>query len=122
MPVANGILTNGLGGDATSMILGQFNLGFISVVIEPEPPITPPTVTGGTGGDYQDILPQRHKITFTIRHKRHTWQKEYIVDESKGLILIRITKVINKVMDNVKIVVKGIKKKLGEIEISLWKR
>jgi len=124
MAIANGILTGGLGGNATSMILGQFNLGFITVIIEPEPepPITPPpTVTGGAGGDYLDI-PQRYKVTFTIRHKQHTWQKEYIVDKSKGLILIRVTKVINKVIDNVKIVVKGIKKKLGEIEISLWKR
>ena len=123
MAYSNGIITGGLGGDASNLILGQFNLGFISVIIEPEPPVItpPPTVTGGAGGDYTDI-PQRYKITFNIRHKKHTWHKEYTVDKSNGLILIRITKTINKVIDNVTIAIKGIKKKLGSIDISLWKR
>ena len=122
MAYSNGILTGGLGGDSSTLILGQFNLGFVTVTIEPEPPIiVPPPVTGGAGGDYADT-PQRYKVSFTIRHKKHTWQKEYTVNKSNGLILIRITKVINKVIDNVKIAIKGIKKKLGSIDISLWKR
>lgn len=114
------IITNGLGSSPSNLILGQFGLGFLEVTIEPEPPV-PPTVTGGGGGIFVPPI-QKQRITFTIRHRGHTWKKEYIVDESKGLILIRITKTINKVMDNIKIVVKGIKKKLGAIEISLWKR
>lgn len=120
--IAKGILTNGLGGNASNMILGQFNLGFFEVTITPEPPITPPPVTpvGGIGGDPEIITKQR--ITFTIRRKGVTWQKSYVIDESKGKILIRITKVINKVIDRINITIKGIKKKLGSIDISLWKR
>jgi len=103
-----------------AQILGTVRLGLLEVTIEPEPPVIPP-VTGGGGGIFVPPI-QKQRITFTIRHKGRTWKKEYIVDESNGLILERVVKVINKVMDNIKIVVKGIKKKLGEIEISLWKR
>lgn len=127
MAIPSGILTNGLGGGATSMLLGQFNLGFITVTIEPEPPTPPPSapptlITRGAGGDYEQPLPQNYKISFVIRHKKHTWTKEYLVSRTNGLVLIRITKTINKVRDKIKIVVKGIKKKIGNIGISLWKR
>ena len=114
------LITNGLGSSASNLILADFKLGFFEVIIEPEPPIIipPPTVTGGAGGDYQDIQP-RHKITFVIRHKDSSWQKEYIVDQSRGLIFIRITKVINKVIDRIKITINGIKKKIGSIRIKV---
>jgi len=112
------IITNGLGSNATNLILGMVQLGFLEIIIEPEPPIVPPSVTGGAGGDYPDIQP-RHKITFVIRHKDSTWEKSYVVDQSRGLILIRITKTINKVIDRIKISINGIKKKIGSIRIKV---
>lgn len=120
MAIAAGILTGGLGGSASSMILGQFNLGFISVTVTPVPPVIPPTQTpsGGTGGDYHDIRP-RHKITFVIRHKGSTWEKEYIVDQSTGNIVIRILKVWTNVKNRINIIVRNIKNKLGNIRIKI---
>ena len=119
MAYSNGILTGGLGGDSSTLILGQFNLGFVTVTIEPEPPIiVPPPVTGGAGGDYADT-PQRYKVSFTIRHKKHTWQKEYTVDKSNGLILIRILKTWTNIKNKINITITGIKKKIGNIGIKI---
>lgn len=122
MPIANGILTGGLGGNASSMILGQFNMGFITITVEPDPdPDTQPTITGspsGGGGDGLETV-RKHKITFTIRHKKHSWQKEYIVDESTGNIVITILNVWSKIKNRINITVQGIKKKLGNIRIKI---
>jgi len=114
------IITNGLGSNATNLILGMVQLGFLEIIIEPESPIIPPSVTGGAGGDYPDIQP-RHKITFVIRHKDSTWEKSYVVDQSRGLILIRVTKVATKVINTIMIQIKKITKKIGNIHINIWK-
>jgi len=113
------IITNGLGSTPSNLILGTAHLGFLEVIVEPEPPVIPPqTPSGGAGGDYEPIRP-RHKITFVIRHKGSTWQKEYIVDQSTGNIVIRILNVWNKVKNRINITVQSIKRKLGNIRIKI---
>ena len=114
------IITNGLGSTPSNLILGSAKLGFIEVIVEPEPPIVipPQTVTGGVGGDYKDIRP-RHKVTFIIRHKTNTWEKEYIVEQGTGNIIIRILNVWSKVKNKINITIQGVKKKLGNIRIKI---
>ena len=122
MPVAPGILTNGLGGNASNMILGQFNLGFLGITITPEPPVVP--VTGGPGGDYRDYTQAQEKlrITFIITREDSKWEKSYIVDKERGLILIKITKIINTISNNIKFGITNIRKRLGNIKVKLWKQ
>jgi hypothetical protein len=122
--VASGIITNGLGGNASSMILGHFHLGFFEIIIEPEPPPPPGGPSGATGFGPTTLPADRKlvKITFRIKRNDDMWAKSYIVRERKALILIRISNLINTVTTNISVAVTGIKKRLGNIGINLWKK
>jgi len=122
MPVAPGIITNGLGGNASTMILGQFNLGFLGVVISPVPPSKP--VTGGAGGDYEPYIQPQTKIQikFIIKRKDSKWEKTYVVDKERGLILIKITKIINTITNKISFGITNIRKRLGNIKVKIWKQ
>jgi hypothetical protein len=122
--VASGIITNGLGGNASSMILGHFHLGFLDVVIEPEPPTGPGGPSGYTGvgpSTHQDVK-KLYKITFRIKRKEDVWMKSYIVKERRALILIKISNLINTISTNISVAVTGIKKRIGNIGINIWKK
>ena len=62
------ILVGGLTGDASNIILGQFNLGFLGIIIEPVDP-TPPPISDVRYGGGDDIYqtPSKYKITFNTK-------------------------------------------------------
>jgi hypothetical protein len=122
--VPAGVITNGLGGNASSMILGHFHLGFFEFIVEPEPPPTGPGGPGGiTGVGPTEIDTKKlYKITFRIKRKDDMWAKSYVVHERKAKILIRISNLINTVTTNISIKITGIKKRFGNIGINIWKK
>lgn len=105
MPVAPGIITNGLGGNTSNMILGHFHLGFFEVIIEDIP----------GGRDYVDAKPypkQKVQVTFKIKYKDKKWHKTYLVDEEKTPIIIKITNMINTVTTKISVTVANMRKRL----------
>lgn len=126
--VATGVLTNGLGGDATAMILGRFHMGYFDVTITPKPPEPPIPPTGGNnaygGGDYpqQTLTPDSYVITFNIERKGMKWNKSYVVHRKQGLILIKVTNMLNTISDRINFTVTNIRKKIGNIGIKIWNK
>ena len=119
--VASGIITNGLGGNASSMILGHFHLGFFEIIITPEPP---PPVGGPSGitGVGPTEVKKLYKITFRITREDKMWAKSYVVRERKAKILIKISNLINTITTNIQVRVTSIRKRLGNIGINIWKK
>jgi len=93
------LLTKGLGGDATALILGRFRL-FIGV--EVGPPVTPPAGggAGGTGGRWagsrhRDQEEPRRPVIITIKLKDRKWRQEYLLDEPRAAAVVKAINFIN---------------------------
>lgn len=112
--VTKGILTNGLGGDASSTIIGKFTLGLASITVEILPPEPAPSY-GGPGV----IIPRRkyQTVRITVRFNNRTWKKVYKISILRTRIIITITKVINTISTNITLVVSKMKKLLNNFRI-----
>lgn len=119
------ILTKGLGGDATALILGGFRL-FIQVDIEP--PIEPEVPgSGGTGGSWagpgqapyhwrrDDETEQRHRVTITVKVRGNTYQQQYLVDAQRAAYIVRVTNFINTARARLSVGVQNVKRVAGKI-------
>ncbi len=113
--VVKGILTRGLGGDATSMILGKFNLGKASITIEIEPP-----VIWDTGGGETPAQEPVRSVIITVRYGDMTWKKRYVILASRITILVSINRIINTISTNIKMKVNSIRKLLNKIRIKKY--
>jgi len=103
--IAKGIITQGLGGDATSMILGNFHLGFVSLEIE--------IVTPGTGGGSGPVsVTDKKLVIIRIKYKNKKYEKQYMVDKKKANILIKISKIVNKIVTSIVINIKNFRQKI----------
>ena len=110
------MMTFGLGGDATRMLVNRFSLGGFSVTVEV---IEPPSTVGG--GSYGVFRPSEHErfktIVITVRHKNQTWERRYLVREFVGNIVFRITNVASSIINNINISVSNFKKTLKNFRI-----
>lgn len=118
------ILTKGLGGDATALILGGFRL-YIQVDVEPPQPPTEPG-TGGTGGSWpgvsqppyhwgRDDADERHRVTITVKVRGNTYQQQYLVDAQRAAYIVRVANFINVARAKLSVGVQNIKKVAGKI-------
>ena len=108
--IAGGLITNGLGGNATNLILGQFHLGFISVVIEDGGEDYPERQISGA-----PLPVDKLKITFTIKRKGKVTKQSYILDKKWKPILINVTNVINTITTKITFHVSFLKKYVRDV-------
>jgi len=113
--VAPGIITNGLGGNHSNMIIGVFNLGFISIeIIEEKPTLRP----GGAGLATDKTFPDRTEpwdedapraIIIRIKIKDKTTEKIYHVSAKRAKFIITVTNFISKTHDRIKVTINNLK-------------
>lgn len=114
--VAKGVITRGLGGNATNMILGRFNLGPLTVVVEVPP--EPPAPSAGAPGV---IIPKKkkQKVIITVYYKDKKWRKEYWITMARTRVIILVTKIINTITTNISVSVGKIKRLINNIRIRI---
>lgn len=129
--VAPGILTNGLGGDHTAMIIGPFRLGFFKVEV-----VVPPVVGGG--GPYpgkawnkfdsaweiykpvdpeQYLLLKEPKIPITIRltFQDKIIERNYLIAPRHTKMLVQVLNLVNGAASRIAISVKNIAHRTNRI-------
>ena len=118
MPGIPPILTKGLTGPAAGLLIGQYNLGFITVEVEVIPPVTPPKPQAGAPGVYiptdEDL---KQVVRFTVRYKKKVWKKTYVISRKRTDIIIMIGNIVNTITTNISVVVTKMKKLLTKIRI-----
>ena len=113
------ILTKGLGGDATALILGAFRL-FIGVEVGPPQPPPPAGGAGGLGGTWAPPRPwereePQRQVTVTVTLRERTWQKSYTLGESRAQAIVKAVRFINVIKDRLSVGVSNIKKAAGKV-------
>jgi len=103
--VAPGIITNGLGGNATSMIVGQFNLGFAFIEIE----VTPPPTFGGGALPTAD---QKQLVIIRVKYQNKKWEKQYMVSKKRAGIIVKVSKAINRIITNISVKIQNFRQKI----------
>ena len=98
------ILTNGLGSNASNLILGQYQLGFIEVEFEDIP------IGGQDYKQHTTVTQDKVRITFKIHHGEKYWTKSYVIDKKRMPIIIRILNYINTVTTNISVRVHKMRK------------
>lgn len=119
------ILTKGLGGDATALIIGGHRL---YIQVDVEPPIEPTVPgSGGTGGTWsppavpyhwnrdRDQEEQRHRVTITVKVRGSMYQQQYLVDSNRAAYIVRAANFINTAKAKLTVGVDNIKKVVGKI-------
>lgn len=117
--VAAGIITQGLGGDASNMIVGHFHLGFFEIGI-----IVPPTPGGGGGSvapgafpdrteDWDQDAPRTIIIRVTFRKKKT--EKIYIVSSKQLDVIIAVSNFLSKTKDRITVAVTNVKRRVISI-------
>ena len=125
--VLGGILTNGLGGDCTAMILGPFRLKIFIEVTGDDGGGRP----GGTGGgsipvdtdnsidntidNYRDEDRQK-RVNIMIKMGENTIERDYIVTEKRSEQIVKVANLINKTLEKMRVTVSNFKKKAGSIK------
>ena len=133
--VAPGIITFGLGGNHTNLIIGNiFQLGFITIgspIIPPIPP-TPPLTGGGGGGvpmapgeigklykpvddpwgtlqDFPDGT--RFPVTIKLEFREHKIERNYIVSKKRAGTIVKGIQFSKKIQDTAAVIIRNFKKK-----------
>jgi len=140
--VTPGIITNGLGGNHTNMILGFFHLGPLQIIIGSPPigsppigspptgsPVIPPIEPPGGGGgsvhprpfwpdqtkDWDDDIPRT--IIIRITHKKKVTEKMYIVSSKRADFIIEVLNFVSKTRDMITIKVANMKNRFAKIVV-----
>ena len=113
------ILTKGLGGDATALILGGFRL-FIGIEVGPPQPPPPPPGAGGLGGTWAPPRPWEREepsrqVVITVKLRERTWQQSYTLGESRAQALVKVVRFINVAKERLAVGVSNIKKAAGKV-------
>jgi len=122
-----GILTGGLYSvnGTEGMLLGQLNLGGITIQIIPPPP--PPVDDlvrgrpGGSGGaapSYEDYYDDRHKIIVTIKLKNKSYRKEFYTDGYRASAFAYVLNITQKSSHYIKAMVLNVGKISGQVSIA----
>lgn len=115
------ILTKGLGGDCTALIIGGNRL---YIQVDVEPPIEPEVPgSGGTGGSWQPRAPyhwdreedDRRRVTITVKVRGNTYQQQYLVDAQRAAYIVKVANFINSARARLSVGVQNIKKVAGKI-------
>ena len=147
--VAPGIITFGLGGDQTGLIIGNiFNLGFFRVDVGIGSPIIPdrPRDQGGGGsfplrpGEIKNfykvvnnqwqvpyVYPKNSKVPVYIKIKfgKTVVERHYLVNPKRSDMIIQVINLVNRVRDKYQITIKNIKSmknRIGAIVTNIRKK
>lgn len=135
--VAPGLITNGLGGNCTNMMLGFFHLGSLEVIIGSPPigsPIIPPLPqypNAGGGGTRPVHWPDRTEewdtdvprtITVKIKYKNKVLaDRMYVVSSKRADFIIKVTNWISKTRDLVNVTVSNVKSRIAKVSVTNMK-
>ena len=116
MRVAKGILTGGLGGDATSMLLGGWRLGQLKVEVF-------------FSGDHPRYIPhsvpkekKQQFITIVVTRNGERWARQYMIGAKRSKAVIKVTKIINSISTRILVTVDSITSIAKKIGVLLWKK
>ena len=111
--------TFGLGGGASSMLIGRYSLGGFDIAIEVKPVPDVPSGGGSVGRPWliTPESPRYKEVTITVRYKGKTWITTYRVLSKLTKILVSITKVLNTVITNLQFKVLDIKSAFKQYRI-----
>jgi hypothetical protein len=128
--VAPGLITNGLGGNCTSMMLGFFHLGFEIVVGSPPAPPQPPERpnAGGGGSSVRPFWPDRTEewdvdnprtITVKIRYKNKVLaDRMYVVSSKRAEFIIKVSNWISKSRELISVTISNVKSRFAAVSVS----
>jgi hypothetical protein len=134
--VAKGVLTGGLGGNHTNMIVGFFHLGPFEVIIGSPPigsPIIPPVPEyphAGGGGTRPVHWPDRTEawddgvprtITIRIKYKDEVTERMYVVSSKKAEYIIKVGKFITKTRELINVTVSNVKSRFAKVSVKNMK-
>ena len=128
MDSLGGILTNGLGGDCTAMILGPFRLKVFIDVND----IVPIIASGGGGGTFpidttyevEDLVPEELKklVTIAVVMGKHRLEREYIVSKDRSDRIVEVTNFINKTMAAMSVGISNFRHKVKRVTAQFTKK
>ena len=117
-----GILTNGMGADATGLILGPFRLK-----VTAGQPYVPPN-NGGGGSTvrpdtviYQDIVrdeERKRRVQIQVKLGKANIERTYFVSEERSKAIIKVVKWLNMKIVQTQFRVGKIRRKLSDINIT----
>jgi hypothetical protein len=132
--VAPGLITNGLGGNCTNMMLGFFHLGSLEIIIGSpgEPPVPPqPPNAGGGGSSVRPYWPDRtddwdidnpRTITVKIRYKDKVLaDKMYVVSSKRAEFIISVSNWVSKSRELIRVAVSNVRSKIAKVSIKNMK-
>ena len=114
MDIMGGILTKGLGGDCSAMIIGPFRLKLEVELVD--------IPTGGPGGvglprPIDTSRPEEIEklVRFYAKFGEREFRREFIVSEDRGQKIIKVTRMINNTFNNISIKVDKFKRSVGNL-------
>ena len=128
--VAPGLITNGLGGNCTNVMLGFFHLGSLQIIIGSpgEPPVPPqPPNAGGGGSSVRPYWPDRTEewdadvprtITVKIIYKdKILADKMYVVSSKRAEFIIKVSNWISKTRELISVTVSNMKSRFASVSV-----
>jgi len=106
------IVSFGLGGDATNMIINQFSLGFLEVIIPEPPPEIPELPSGGGSAPmqpgeiqrwYKPVTEPKRPVTIKITIGNYSNDRSFLLSPKPIGLLIKVLDVINITKANIKV-------------------
>lgn len=134
--VAPGLITNGLGGNCTNMMLGHFHLGSLEIIIGSPPtgsPIIPPVIperpnAGGGGSSVRPYWPDRTEdwdvdvprtITVKIKYKNKTLaDRMYVVSSKRADHIITVSNFLTKTRELISVAVSNVKSRFATVNVA----
>jgi len=130
--VLGGLLTGGLGGNSTSLILAKFNL---KIFIEVNDPPLPPESGGGGGGVVVPVPRSDINTTYTIDDdpkklvrisfkfgKSKEIEREYIISKNRSDKIVTVVNFINKTLASMSVVVSNFKQRVNKVTAQFKKK
>ena len=117
--VAAVIITQGLGGDASNMIVVHFHLGFFEIGIIVPP--SPPWGGGGVGGPAPTAFPDRTEdwdqdaprtIIVRVTFNKKKTEKIYIVSSKQLDVIIAVSNFLSKTRDRITVTITNVKRRM----------
>jgi len=125
--VAPGLITNGLGGTCTNVMLGHFHMGVFDITIGGSPiipPVTPPSGGPGSAGvrpfddryrDEDDLDERKLEVKIKVRFGQMWHERIYWVTPKNADILVKIINMANTSISRVRLSISGVQNKMKNV-------
>lgn len=123
--VAPGLITNGLGGSCSDVLLGFFHLGRFEVIIGGSP-LIPPGPTPGVGGagvrpfddryrDEEEYDERKTEVIIRVRFGQVWHERRYWVLPKNAGTLVKILNMANTSLSRVRLSISGVRNKMKAV-------